>query len=77
MAKLIRQRDNLVKEGLIEFIEWDKNDRGKTIHIKPKVGFSCIVRRRQLRKMWLTTEIVEVISDTEFKTKNSHYKIEN
>lgn len=77
MAKLIRKRDGLVKEGLIEFIEWDKNDRGKNIHMKPQIGFSCIVDGRKLTYTWLTSQITEIISETEFKTKNSHYTIEN
>lgn len=77
MAKLIRQRDNLVKEGPIEFVEFDKNGLGKTIHVKPKVGYSCIVNRTSFSYNWMTTKIVEVISDEEFRTKNSHYKIIN
>lgn len=76
MAKLIRQRDNLTKEGLIEFVEFDKNDRGKDIHMKPEVGFACIVNRTNITFTWMTYTITEVISDTEFKTQNSHYKIE-
>ena len=77
MAKLIRERDGLTKEGLIEFIEFDKNDRGKGVHMKPQVGFSCIVDGRKLVYTWLTSIITKVISDTEFHTNNSHYKIEN
>lgn len=77
MAKLIRKRDGLVKEGEIEFVEWDKNNRGKDIHMKPKEGFSCIVDRSRFTYTWLTSTITEVISDTEFKTQNSHYTIEN
>jgi len=75
MAKLIRQRDNLVKEGLIEYVEFDSNNRGKNIHMIAKVGYSCIVNR-SISYTWLTSTITEVISDTEFKTQNSHYKIE-
>lgn len=76
MAKLIRQRDNLVKEGFIEFVEFDKNDRGKKIHMKPDIGYACIINRQELVYTWITAQITEVISETEFKTKNSHYKIE-
>lgn len=76
MAKLIRQRDNLIKEGFIEFVEFDKKtNRGKKIHMKPSIGYSCIVDRG-LSYKWMTTQIIEVISDVEFKTKNSYYKIE-
>lgn len=76
MAKLIRKRDGLIKEGLIEFVEFDKNDRGKNIHMKPQIGFACIVDGRKLVYTWMTSVITEIISDTEFKTKNSHYTIE-
>lgn len=77
MAKLIRQRDNLVKEGFIEFVEFDKNNRGKKIHMKPEINYACIVDRRSIPYTWMTSQITEIISNTEFKTKNSHYKIEN
>ncbi len=76
MAKLIRQGDGLTKEGFIEFVEFDKNDRGKDIHMQPQVGFACIVDGRKLVYTWLTPVITELISPTEFKTKNSHYVIE-
>lgn len=76
MAKLIRQRDNLTKEGFIEFVEFDKYGRGKKIHMKPKVDYACIVDRSSISYRWMTSVIVEVISDVEFKTKNSNYKIE-
>ena len=77
MAKLIRQRDNLVKEGFIEFVEFDKRtNRGKKIHMKPKVGYACIVDRNRISFTWMTTTITELISETEFRTENSHYKIE-
>ncbi len=76
MAKLIRQRDNLTKEGLIEFIEFGKNNYGKKVHMKPEVGFACIVDRALFNFTWMTSIITEIISETEFKTKNSHYKIE-
>lgn len=76
MAKLIRQRDNLTAEGIIEFVEWNQYGRGKKVHMQPEIGFSCIVDRQKLAYTWLTTEITEIISETEFKTKNSHYIIE-
>ena len=75
MMKLIRQCDNLIKEGDIEFLEFDKNNRGKNIHIYPKVGYGCIVNRTSIKHSWMTLPIVELISNIEFKTKNNHYKI--
>ena len=76
MAKLVRQRDNKEIEGFIEFIEFNELGRGKKVHMKPDIGFACIVDRQKLAYTWQTTSIIEVISDTEFKTQNSHYKIE-
>lgn len=75
MAKLVRKKDKLVKEGEIEFVEFDKFDRGKNIHTTPKVGYACIVNRNRQGYTWMTTVITELISNKEFKTKNSHYKI--
>lgn len=77
MAKLVRQRDLLVKEGKIEFIEFNSDGWGKGVHMFPEEGFSCIVDRTRMSYTWMTSVITEIISPTEFKTKNSHYKIEN
>lgn len=76
MAKLIRQRDNLIVEGVIDYLEFDENNQGSNLVNKPCVGCSCIVDIGSYGTYkWMTSEIIEVISDTEFKTKNSHYKI--
>lgn len=78
MGKLIRQRDNLSKEGTIKFLEFDEIGRGKKLHEKPEIGYSCIVNPQYGPSYtWLTSVITEIISDTEFKTNNSHYKIEH
>lgn len=76
MAKLIREHDGLVKEGEIEFIEFNEKGYEKNVHMKPKEGFSCIVDRNRFSYTWMTSTITKVISDTEFVTKNSHYTIE-
>lgn len=74
---LIRQRDNLTTGGIIQFIEFDENGRGKALHDKPKEGYACIVdAHRGPFYTWMTTVITEVISDKEFKTRNSHYIID-
>ena len=73
-GELIRKRDGLINKGTILFLEYDENGQGRLLHPYPKVGFSCVVD--SFKTFWLTTEIIEVISQTEFKTKNSHYKIE-
>ena len=73
---LERQEDGLKKTGDIQFLEFDETGHGKKLHDTPQVGFSCIVNPHfRTQYTWMTSEIVEVISDIEFKTKNSHYKI--
>jgi len=75
--KLIRQRDKYTSSGIIKFIEFNEEGRGKGLHESPKVGYACIVDpQRSISFTWMTSPITEVISETEFKTKNSHYKIE-
>ena len=77
IKKLIRQRDGIEQVGKIKFVEFDGAGRGKTLHEKPQVGYACMVGSYPIGEdTWLTSEIVEVISDEEFKTRNSHYKIE-
>ena len=75
IAKLVRQRDGLTRGGDIQYIEWDENDRGIDLHEEAQIGFSCIIDPYTMNPTWLTSVITEVISETEFKTKNSHYKI--
>jgi hypothetical protein len=77
MAKIVRQSDNLTKEGLIEYIEFNKEGLGKNVYMNPEIGYYCILGRNILNLNWMTSEIIKVISDTEFYTENSHYKIEN
>lgn len=64
----------------IQFISFDDNDVGESLHSKPQIGYACIVDHDESFGFgyytWLTSPIVEVISDTEFKTLNTHYKIE-
>lgn len=74
--KLVRQRDNLSKMGVIKWVEWNKDGGFKALHEKPEVGYSCIVNPNRISYTWLTTTITELISETEFRTENSHYKIE-
>jgi hypothetical protein len=64
----------------IGYIEWKENDHFKKIHDSPAVGLSLILDPHRLSYTWLTTTITEIIKDTkdlvEFKTLNSHYKLE-
>jgi len=62
----------------IQFISFNDNNVGENLHDKPQIGYACIVDHSPTFGCysWLTSPIVEVISDTEFKTLNTHYKIE-
>lgn len=59
----------------IKFLEYDKNNEGNKLHDNPYIGYSCLCDFNGLSFNWQTSEIKEVISNTEFKTRNSHYKI--
>ena len=72
---LVRANDGLKKTGVIKFIEFDDEGKGKKLHLQPKVGYACIVDP-SVFYTWMTSVIVEVISDKHFKTQNSEYKIE-
>jgi hypothetical protein len=67
--------DYSIKCYSIKFLEFNENNQGKEFHKHPKVGCSCICDYFNGKYSWITSEIVEVISDNEFKTKNSHYEI--
>tara|TARA_R110000851_G_scaffold116912_4_gene243415 strand:- start:168 stop:407 length:240 start_codon:yes stop_codon:yes gene_type:complete len=74
--KLTRVSDKLSRKGIIKFLEFGPQERGVKLHLKPKKGYACIVNpQRGVHYTWMTSAIVEVISPTEFKTNNSHYKI--
>lgn len=74
---LVRKDDGLKKSGIIKYVEFDERGRGKAFHDSPKEGFACIVDpQRGQYFTWMTSPIVEVISEKEFKTQNSHYIIE-
>jgi hypothetical protein len=72
---LIRQGDGLTRSGNIKFIEFIHMDN--KLHDEPKIGYGCIVDPQYGRSYtWLTTEIIEIINNNHFRTKNSEYKIE-
>ena len=61
---------------VVKFVEWNENGTGKAMHDTPAVGRSILLDPMSYGNYRsLTTEIVEIISDTEFKTKNSTYTI--
>lgn len=60
----------------IKFIEWNENGTFKAAHDTPAVGRSIIADPGPYGTYrWMTSVITEVISDTEFKTKNSTYTL--
>jgi len=76
MKKLIREADNLIREGQIEFVKFNKFNRAKEVITHPEIGWHCIVDRTETGFSWLSSEIVEVTDNNNFKTIHSNYKIE-
>lgn len=74
---LVRENDNKqITASTIRFIEWDENGVGKKTHNEPAVGRSIIVNPSGFGNYkWLTSVITEVVSENEFKTENSIYKL--
>lgn len=60
-----------------KWIEFDDNDRGKTLNDKPMIGCSLIMSPFNLSYIWMTTPLTEIIEERDnyihFKTKNSEY----
>jgi hypothetical protein len=71
----------------VQFVEWSGEElgsRGKKLYDDPQIGFSCIMDPQYgYQYTWLTTPIVEIVSDTTsknqrtiiFKTNNSEYTL--
>jgi hypothetical protein len=63
-----------INASVIRFIEWNENGVGGLIYDEPAVGRSIIADPMiGGNYKWMTTQITEIISETEFKTKNSTY----
>ena len=62
--------------GVIKFIEWKDDGMYKASHDTPAVGRSIIADPSPYGTyQWLTSVITEVVSENEFKTKNSTYTL--
>jgi len=62
--------------GVIKFIEWKDDGMYKASHDTPAVGRSIIADPGPYGMyQWLTSVITEVVSENEFKTKNSTYTL--
>tara|TARA_R110000868_G_scaffold92791_3_gene257368 strand:+ start:2452 stop:2742 length:291 start_codon:yes stop_codon:yes gene_type:complete len=74
---LTRINDNKQIAGsVVKFVEWNENGTAKSLHDQPAIGRSVTLDLTGPESYrWMTTEIVEIISDTEFKTKNSTYTL--
>ena len=64
----------------IRWVEYDENQRGKEMHLNPKIGYGLFMSPfDEFFFTWRTTEVTEIIEETEnsvhFKTSNSEYKL--
>ena len=65
-----------ITASVIKFIEWNEDGTGKSSHDEPAVGRSIIANPLiGGNYKWMTTQITEIISENEFKTKNSTYTL--
>jgi len=68
--------DKQIKASVIKFMEWNEDGTGKSSHDEPAVGRSIIANPLVGGNYaWMTTQITEIISENEFKTKNSTYTL--
>jgi hypothetical protein len=52
-----------------------ENGRGKELIDNPEIETALILPPYNSMFRWMTTEIIEIINDRHFKTKNSEYEI--
>jgi hypothetical protein len=65
-----------IAASVVKFIEWNEDGTGKSSHDEPAVGRSIIAGPMiGGNYKWMTTVITEIISENEFKTKNSTYTL--
>ena len=78
--KLVREHDQLTKESLdVTWLEWNENGQFKARHDDPALGRSLLMSPFSPFFTWQTTDITEIIEQTEdytkFRTKNSIYEL--
>ena len=77
MFKITRTKDQKTWEVKdYKFVVFNEDGRGKELVNKPIEGSALILPPYNFEFEWMTSPITEIISETEFKTKNSHYIIE-
>ena len=78
--KLVRERDGLTCQSKeVMWIEFNEEGRFKAKHDKPSIGRSLIMSPFNDCFTWQTTDITEIVEETEvlikFKTGNSCYTL--
>jgi hypothetical protein len=78
--KLVRERDNLTKEGnRILWIDWDTDGTFHSSHYELKLDRSLILDPHHMSYTWMTTVVTEIIEQREdyikFRTSNSVYEL--
>ena len=78
--RLIRKRDNLVKESVrVLWLEWNEDGTFKDSFEEPTVGRSLIMSPFNRFFTWQTTTVTEIIEQKndyiKFKTENSDYEL--
>lgn len=78
MNKILKRlNDNLIIPGNLEFVEYDNKGQAKILQDSIIVGSYAMVDWEDgVGIVWRTSKVVEKISETEFKTEDSHYVIE-
>ncbi len=78
--RLIRERDNLIKESArVLWLEWNEDDTFKTNHPLPAPGLSLLMSPFNKYFTWQTTMVTEIVEQKDhyikFKTQNSNYEL--
>lgn len=78
--RLVREHDKLTKESLdVTWLEWNENGQFKARHDDPALGRSLLMSPFSPFFTWQTTDVTEIIEQTEdytkFRTKNSIYEL--
>ena len=78
--KLVRERDGLTRQSAeVMWLEFNEDGTFKSKHDEPAVGRSLLMSPFSMFFAWQTTEITEILEQTEdylkFKTLNSTYEL--
>ena len=77
VKRLIRLDDGKEFIGSVLFVIYVNDGNGKEISVNPVIGSRCVVGLEDYpMHQWQTSYIVDVYSDTEFRTENSSYRID-